>query len=441
MTAPAAILALTLAVRPPLSLVREAERVDLPPSASSARLEPHPFTREWILSVPPSSVPAVAFRLRGASRLCPEVVPGKDHVRLRCVTARLRATVVHDSAGTALALHRLSVPPWRPEEEGPPLPAFDLVALRMGGCPGKTLELQGECAFAAGDPDAARALFEQAVQAGPAPLAELRLGDFALQDDDPDAAVAHWRMARAEAPWGRLASARLCEVDPRCLASPAFEAVYDGAAVERALRADLVLRRERLAAFDGALGEAAQRLSAETVPGGACQAALPWCRHVILLALQHAGPTGVEALSAYMSLYGRREGPLALELVRAASVQAERAGAPLFAANLLAGATGSVAADDLEPHLRRMATLYLAAGDRAHADEIVRYARSRLPEASLRTAAWMGLRRGVRPPAPPSTAAPDAAEQPDPDLAAAEAALAAARLVTAPPVTKKGATP
>jgi len=438
-TAAAATLALALALHPPLSLVREAERLDLPPAASGVRLEPRPFTREWILWVPPAAVPSLAFQLRDGSRLCPEVAAAADHVTLRCVTSRLRATVVRDGAGVGLVLQRLSVAPWRPEEEGPPLVALDLAGLQLGGCPGKTLEVSAECALAGGDLPRARELFEEAARAGPAPLAELRLGDLALHDDDPDEAVVHWRRARAEAPWGRLASARLCEMEPHCLGAEAFESVYDSSAVEHALRADLVLRRARLAAFDGQLLEAARRLAGESGPGGACQSALPWCRHVILLALELPGPVGVESLTAYIDLYGRRDGPLALELVRAAALQAERAGAPVFAANLLAAATGSVASPELDLHLRRIASLYLAGGDRARADEIVRYARSRLGDGAMRVAEWAALRSGLRRPAASlgSTPAPDA---PDSDLAAARGALAASRAISTP-TARKGATP
>jgi hypothetical protein len=435
----AAILALAVTVPPPLSLVREVERLDLPPAAAGVRVEARPFTRQWVLSLPARAVSAAATRLRDASHLCPAVTAGADRITLDCTTSRLRVTVVHDDAGTGIVVHRLSVPPWRPEDEGPPLIPFDLAALQMGGCPGKTPEEEGECLLTTGDATAAAALFQRAVRTGPAPLAHLRLGDLALRDDDPNAAIAHWRLARAEAPWGRLATARICELDPKCLDSEAFESVYDSTAVDHALRADLVLRRARLAAFDGQLLEAARKLAAESVPGGACQTTQAWCRRLILRALELPGPKGIEALVAYLELYGRREGPLALELVRAASVQAERAGAEEFGANLLAAATGTIPPAEMEPHLRRVAGLYLAAGDRARADEIVRYARSRLGEAAMRTGAWVTLRRAVRGPPRPATPAAEAIA-PDPDLASAQAAVAAARLVATPPA-RKGAMP
>jgi hypothetical protein len=428
-TPTAAILALALSTRPPLALTVEAERVSLPAGATPVRLEPRPFVLEWVLHVPPAAAPSLARRLSGTSRLCPKVKAAEGQVVLHCVTSLLRAALVATPSGTVLDLHRLKVPPWRPEEEGPPLVPFDVGLLRLGSCPGKTLELQGECALAAGDLGAARARFAEAVRAGPAPLAELRLGDLALRDDDPDAAVAHWRRARAEAPWGRLAAARICELAPACLASRELNAIYDRLAVEWPLAPDLVLRRARIMAFAGDLLDAARLVAGESGFNGACAGAPAWCRRLVLTALGRPPPDGAEALAVYLDMPGRREGPLALELVRAATLQAERAGAPIFAANLLGSATGKVPAPELEEHLRRVAALYLDGGDRVRAEEIVRFARSRLGEAALRAPEWRAMRRAVRVPrgraAPPRGAPPSS---PDPELSAARSALDAARL-------------
>jgi hypothetical protein len=439
-TPSAAILALLLASsRPPLSLTREAERVNLPAAAGDVELEARPFTREWILHVPPATVAATAAKLQGSSKLCPEVAAGNGTVTLRCTTSHLYATVVHDAGGSCVLLFRISVPPWRPEDDGPPLVPFDLLSLGLPGCgaPANPPEIQGECALAAGDLETARRRFLEAIAIGPSALARLRLGDLALGKDDPDGAVVHWRLARSEAPWGRLASARLCEFEPKCLASDAFEAVYDATAVDHALRADVVLRRARLGALNGQLLESSRKLAAESGPGGACQANVAWCRRMILQALALPGPAGTEALVSYLELYGRRDGPLALELTRAAALQAQRSGAPSFAANLLATITGSIAAEELEAHLQRVAELYLEAEDRARADEIVRYARSRFGEAAMKRPIWAALRRAVR--ATRSAEGP-ASDTPDSDVTAAQAALDAAKLVTAAP-KKKGATP
>ncbi len=86
-----------------------------------------------------------------------------------------------------------------------------------------------------------------------------------------------------------------------------------------------------------------------------------------------------------------------------------------------------------------MAELYLAGADRARADEIVRYARSRLGEDAMRATSWAALRRAVRAPRRPGRAAA-AAPAEDPDLASARAALAAAQLIQSTSAPK-GATP
>jgi len=426
-------MALAMSVlHPPLSLTRDAERINLPASAGDVVLEARPFSQEWVLHVPDGSAAALAARLHGASRLCPDVTSAPGEVIFRCVTSRLRASVVHDVGGTGVSLFRLSVPPWRPEDDGPPLVPFDLDGLQLGPCPGTTPAVQGECALAAGDLEAALARFQEAVRAGPSPLAELRLGDLALAADAPDEAIGHWRRART-APWGRLASARICELEPKCLASDALEAVYDITAVEHALRADMVLRRVRLTAFGGDLVEASRRLSGESQPGGACFPATTWCRHVLLQALRLPAPAGAEALPAYLDLFNRREGPLALELVHAAASQSERMGAPVFAATLLASATGSIPAADLDDHLARTTALYLAGADRARAEEIYRYARTRLGDAALRAPRWVALKKDLRP--SPRPAPPPPSDGEDPVVTAATAALEAARLVPPPPPT------
>ena len=436
MTPTAAILALALCTHPPLGLTVSAERFPLPDAASPARLESRPFERRVLLSVPASAAPGVARRLRGASRICPEVEVSGATVVLRCRTSRLRAGLTSTRAGVALDLHQLRIPSWRPEEEGPPLVPFDTAALGLGPCPGTSPELHGECELAAGHLDAARRLFLEAAAGGRAPLAELRLGDLALRDDDPDEARARWHQARAEAPWGRLAAARICELDAECLASDKLDAVYDAVAVALPLRADLVLRQARLLALAGRLVEAARLLAGETGPHGACAATAGWCRHVLLTALTQPPPEGSEALAIYLDLPERSEGPLALELVRAAATQAERAGAPVFAASLLAASSGRVPGVELSDHLRRVAELYLAGGDRARAEEILRFARTRLAAPDLARPPWAAIRRALHP-TPAPAPAPIRAPAEDPDLQAARAALEASRLV----VPARGARP
>jgi hypothetical protein len=420
-----AILALAAATSPPLALTLGRERLPLPANVPIT-LEASPFERRVVLRLAAEAAGPLAARLRRASRICPDVSAEGARVILRCRTERLRASLeLERGAQPGLDLLILSVLPWRPGEEGPPMAVFDPAALRLGSCEDGTAEARGECALARGDRDAARRHFREASQAGPAPLAELRLGDLDLADDDPEGAAAHWKRARHEAPYARLAQARLCELDPDCLSSRERAAVFDPAPAAAPLRADLALRAARLTAFAGELGEAARALSIEWGADGACRSAPSWCRHVLALALAQPGPEGAAALGVYLATPGHAEGPEALELARAAAAQAEAAGAPGFAANLLAARSGEVPAPSLSAHLQRVASLYVAAGDRARAEEIVLFARARLGPSALSGPEWARIRRGLKAErSAPRRAAPDA------DLVSAEAVLEAARLAT-----------
>jgi tetratricopeptide (TPR) repeat protein len=421
------ILALLLsASRPPLAVVSTAERLPLPPGVT--RVEARPFDRTLVLHGSRAATAQAARRLARASRICPGVALVDGAVVLRCPTERVRAQLDLSRDPAALDLFRLTIPPWRAGEEPPPLVPFDVEALGLGPCPGATPAARGECAFARGDAAAARRHFEEATAAGYSPLASLRLGDLALQADDLDEAVAHWRRARGEAPWARLAEARLCEADPRCLDSDQLDAIFDASAVVFPLRADVVLRRERLRALSGGVVAAARTLARETERGGACERAHAWCRHVLATALTRPGTEGAEALAIYLDTPGHDEGPDALALARAAAGQAAAAGAPEWAASLLASMTGRVPAAGQAAHLARVARLFLDGGDRVRAEEIVRFAATRLSPSQLARPEWAALRRAVAPPR--GARKPASGDGPDPDLEAARAALEAARLAT-----------
>jgi len=389
------------------------------------RLVASPFERTLVLHVARGDARALARRLSGRSRICPTASAAAGTVTLRCTSERVRADLDLSHAPAALVLIQLTIPPWRPGEEPPPYVPFDTGALGLGACPGETPAVRGECALARGDREAARRHFEEAVAAGFAPLASLRLGDLALGDDDLAGAAAHWRHARGEAPWARLADARLCEVEPRCLDSDQVDAVFDSAAVVFPLRADLVLRRARLRALAGDIVPAAASLVREADRGGACEGARPFCRHLLALALAQPQPAGAEAVAIYLDTPGREDGPDALPLARAAAAQAGAAGAPEWGASLLAALTDQVPEREQGDHLARIVRLFLDAGDRARAGEVVRFAETRLARAQLAGREWAALRRAVRAPAP--AAAPEP-ERNDPDLEAARAAIEAARL-------------
>jgi hypothetical protein len=413
---------------PPVELVKTCELLELPVPAAAVKVTWSPFERRLALAVPAAQAASVARRLEGTSHLCGGARVSGGTVVLHCRTARLRASVSARTARTVLELYELSVPSWREEEEGPPLVPLDPVLVAGGPCPGATPEGRGECLLAAGRVAEARRVFEAAPRSA---HAELRLGDFALADDDPTGAVRHWRAARHEAPWGRLAVARLCELEPGCLDGSEHAAAFDANAAERAVWADIALRAIRLRALAGDLAGAARDVGHESRPAGACRTTARWCRHVLLLALGLPQPEGAEALATWLELPDRTEGPLALELTLRAAGQAEATGAPVFAASLLASVAGDVPPASLSSHLQRTARLFLAGHDHFRADEIVTFARTRVPEKEWASPGWTALRKAVRAQVLEARRSHEAA--PDPaatELGAARQVLDDARLLS-----------
>jgi hypothetical protein len=240
-------------------------------------------------------------------------------------------------------------------------------------------------------------------------------------------AMEDWRRARVQSPYGRLVNARLCEMDPHCLFGPERRAIFNVNLVDPAVRADIVIRNARLKALEGDLMGTVRDLAAQYGPDGACLGAMSWCRRLLLDVMSRPGPDGAECLALYLEMPNRSEGPYATELLQAAANQAEWSGAPAFAANLLAVTTGRVPAAALPAHLRRVAGLFLAGGDRPRAEEIILYARTHLDRATWRRDGWEPLLQKLRTPAP--KAPPPEPEATDPDVAAAAQALETSRLL------------
>ncbi|MFO0580812.1 MAG: hypothetical protein U0229_00920 [Anaeromyxobacter sp.] len=426
-------MAIALAAHAPLALVKYEEHLPVP---GARGVVSQPFEKRVTLMLAPgASAELLARRLHGDSRLCPKATVEDGAVVLHCTTEMLRADLEPGRGTTLLQLRRLSVPPWRPAEEGPPFAAFDPEAIGLDACPGLAPLSRGECALASGDLAAARREFQAAARSGPSPHAQLRLGDLALADDDPEAAVQAWKKARAEAPWSRLAAMRLCELEPGCIGGALEQTVFDATGVPIAYRSDAILRKARLAVLRGELIETTQALAKETRLDGACKSNMHWCRHLLALALERPPPDGTEALGVYLEWPGRMEGQDALPLAFAAARQAEVAGAPLWAANMLASQTGKIPAARQGEHLLHVGQLYLAGGDRVRAGEILRFARTRLTKRELATPAWTALARALRTPSDDASHPANPAD--DPDLAAARAALEAAKLAA----LRKGTAP
>ncbi|WP_373049443.1 hypothetical protein [Vulgatibacter sp.] len=328
---------------------------------------------------PTLEVDALGARLvlRGARGLradalgptCPRLEERADAIVLHCVSRRIAANL----RPGALEIHRLRGLPWRAGPDGPPLLA----------------------------PEAG---------AAEARAAAVRRGDLALADGDWATALAAWKEAAGTGNWGRLATARICEVTGSCFGTTQERAIFDGVGLPRLLRIDLDLRAARARAFHGDLGGALQRLGPGS--GAACAHAPLLCRRIVLEGLRSDDPVvRADALAAFADLDDEAGKPLAAALARAAAEVAAETGAPAFGARSLSATVEEAEADELPAHLLRAAELFLEADDLVRAEVILAFARRRLPPALLASASWRAVERGLEPaaaapPLPPAPSAP-----------------------------------
>ena len=398
-----------------LDLAETVERFPLKGTARVTSVRAEPLAARVILES--SNVASLAADLRSPTRtICTDVSVEDGVVVLRCASRFIAASLVPFQGGQSIELRVLRVAPWA-GRDGLPLVPFDPFRLGLGeGCPGDSPAGRGECAIAAGNFSQAREHFQAAAGGPGAALATLRLGDLAALEDDLAGAVRMWQQVPSGSPLRRLASARLCEVEPSCLASTRTSILYSLAQIDPTLHADQILRRARVDAFVGRSLEAAEALSGEHGPGGACTAEPTLCGDILLDALRQPAARGTQALAIYLATPSRDRGPVAVELARAASERCASSGAPVFAANLLSAVTGSVGAVQLPDHLAKTAELYLQGGDTARASVVVEFARSRLGPAQLASARWVRIIQDTsrRP-------APQQAVRPGPDAKALQA--------------------
>jgi tetratricopeptide (TPR) repeat protein len=412
------------------------------------------------IALPASGIPEVVvepldatIELRGAAgarslaqrisalvgQICPEVSARGGSVFLRCRTRRLDAAVVPTGGGTALEVRELRGLPFR----GPANQLF--LSYDLGpkqSCPGTAPAARGECALAAGRKGEAAGLFRQALSSADSSLAVLRLGDIALSAGDADTALAWYRRATGTDRFVRLAQARLCEVSGSCLDGPAAGPTFDGKGQDEATRMELTLRAARVAVFAGRPAEAVSHLvEVLAAPeSGACDTVgQVFCRRVVLAVLhQSEGEGGPEAIDLYLALPDRAEGPLSLEMVRAAAELSARLHAPQFGGNLLAASASWVDGQPelLADHLLRASELYLMAGDRPRARVVYDYAETRFSRKRLTGARWSVVSRESRQlnegnaeaPGPALSAYEALAAEGARDVAAAYGALARARV-------------
>lgn len=392
-----ALVSIALGAPPPTGFTSSMERVALERTSARVEVTVDPLVKTIVLT-------GAKISGRFESALCPTQLKRRDGLSLHCTTRRLWAAIGDDENGLYLDLRALRGVTWQWDAAGVPLQRWPFDGLGIPqSCPGTIDVVKAECALGEGRYDEAAVLFTSALQTPDVHFARLRLGDLALRRGDPEAALSWYSKAAATGPVSRLARMRECDLTGNCLDErPAtLDGLHPALAMEgriHQIRQNLVANREL---------EAMQQLSAEVEAGRPlCTVAHLFCQKAVQAAfLAKSDETASLALSVFATA-GLGDGPAGIEVARAAAGTAERAGAPAFAAAVLASLSGRLPMDELDVHLQRVARLYLAARDPIRAQFVVEYAEQKLAAATLKSQAWKQLRRTVEPkassPRPPA---------------------------------------
>ena len=334
-----------------------------------------------------------AYLRQHPSSLCPQVEESRGAVRLNCTVSRIDAEVDREAGRTVLTIRELRGLPYGAGSSAPPLTFWNPTEAGLGSpCPGTTALARGECLLAEGKWAAARKEFE----AAGLPAAAVRLGDLAARDRDIDRAIGWYRAAGSKGPFGQIAQARICEYLGTCFGTREATALFDVHGLPAPLRRDLVLRAARIEAFVGSPVEAARFLLAHMRTEGGeslCAEAPDLCQQIALASLRAARTSGgaLIAFEFFRAIMPTPTSALGYRLASAAADLAADMGAPVYAANVLAAATGAVPKRDLDHHLLQTADLYLRGGDETRASAILDFARFRLDPQRFSSKPWKDL--------------------------------------------------
>jgi tetratricopeptide (TPR) repeat protein len=344
---------------------------------------------------------AIQQRLLAANpQLCPFIDRIGNAVIVSCRTPRIEARLDPNGGRPVLEIREVRGLPL--SEDGDQIWFFyHPIALRLGsGCPGDTPASRGECHFKAGRFSEAAIEYRKALPGEHRRLAELRLGDISLRTGDPATAAGWYRMAGRYGSYGRMATARLCELGGTCLGE-LRKRTFDASLLPEPLHSEMLLRSARAAAYVGAVKESMTALlEAMRADSHMCDnETRVLCRRLVLFALKFPDRDGApETLEAYLGLPSRTEGFLAIEMVRAAAEKALDQGAALFGANLLAASVPWVEALDTEAlsdHMLRASEMYLAAKDVARARTLYEYADGRIGRRRMTGPRWAAVTSAV----------------------------------------------
>ncbi len=278
-----------------------AERIPLSPLRGPIDLVADPYGGRIELRTQKPQ-PALAAQVsRHAGMICPTVKLNGSVIELTCRTRRFEALLSSEGGKKFLDIQELRGLPWREGAAGPPFYHYEPFRTGLGSiCPGRNAVSRGECALLAGRQLQAATEFRSAVETGDGQMAALRLGDLALGTGDPATAIGWYRRAGSAGIFGRMARARICELEGSCLDSTAaVQRVLDPRGLPGPLRAEMTVRAVRAEALEGRLGSAT-RILWQMIRGGS----LGWmcreggeliCRRVLLEYMREATAGHVNA--------------------------------------------------------------------------------------------------------------------------------------------------
>jgi len=349
--------------------------------------------------------------MKHAGVLCPKVTLKGALVEMTCRDARFEAQITKEGRNLYLDINELRGLPWRGGFESPPSYYYDPWRMGLGQrCPGKSPAVRGECALKEGNTLEAAKQFRAALDTSARQMASVRLGDLAVATGDPITAGGWYRRTGDFGYFGRVAEARLCELEGKCLhTTEEVLRAFDPTGLPEPLRAESQVRAARAEAYMGRLMSAVHIISTQERAHGMASICREGgeliCRRIVLQAMQEtmlpaarlaasANPRAAsgdaaaqrektdkayleELLEVYLAIPSWDQGPMAVELVQAAASVAARLGAPAFGGNLLAALAPQVPERQLADHLLLAAETFVVAQSWARARIIVEYAQSR----------------------------------------------------------------
>lgn len=311
--------------------------------------------------------------------LCPRSRIDPRGLVLSCSSRKLWGTLIDTPAGPVLEVRLLKCLAPGPPDERTPATAYTLSSLNIPeSCPGESFAAKAECLWATGQYSQAEPLYMQALGGADTGVARLRLGDLLAWRGEWEKALSQYVKISPNGPIGRMAVVRACELAGSCLDQESSDVVGITDGLTNVMRNELILSNARRQLVMGEDARAERTLlDGLAADASLCDGAPGLCQKLVAAGLaSDDDDVRTLALEAFLAPTIRK-GPFLGQLLLLGADASVRAGAPGFAANLLAAATPTVPAAALSDHLLRAAQLYLEARDTTRAEVLLDYAGNR----------------------------------------------------------------